>query len=253
MLLLVGWLVGRSNAESALSVASPVAPAAAGTGEAPSAIDEALRAAVQVIIPAASGRSAAMGSGTIVSSEGHILTNFHVVGDEETGRLFDASGLALIAMPLHGSSSVPEIRFQAEVIGRDLQNDLALLRIVSLADGRRLSADFGLTPIRLGDSASVHIGDTLTILGYPDVGGGTVTLTRGSVAGFLPDERWIKTDAEVNPGNSGGTAIDEAGAFVGIPTAVHTGDESAPGKLGLVRPLAEAIPLLEQAGILVGG
>lgn len=128
----------------------------------------------------------------------------------------------------------------------DYDLDLALLQIRTTDDGRALPADLGLTPIPIGDSDTVQLGDEVTIIGYPSLGGSTVTLTRGIVSGYLPDEGWIKTDAEINPGNSGGTAINRDGQLIGVPSA-ESRAISAPGKIGLVRPINLAQVLLRLA------
>jgi S1-C subfamily serine protease len=81
------------------------------------------------------------------------------------------------------------------------------------------------------------------------VGGDTVTLTRGTVAGFHNDgvqpRAWIKTDTEISPGNSGGMAINAAGELVGIPTWVSS-EERTMGRIGVLRPVNLAKPLIDQ-------
>ncbi|MFN3266619.1 MAG: trypsin-like peptidase domain-containing protein [Deinococcales bacterium] len=83
-------------------------------------------------------------------------------------------------------------------------------------------------------------GDAIAILGFPGVGGLTQTFTRGNVAGFEADlglERgWVKTDANISPGNSGGTAINTAGELIGVPTKVQF-EQRTLGRIGKVRPI----------------
>ncbi len=76
-----------------------------------------------------------------------------------------------------------------------------------------------------------------------------MTLTRGSVAGFLPNKNWIKTDAEINQGNSGGAALDRQDELIGIPTAglMAQDAQDLPGKLGLIRPINLARGLIDLA------
>ena len=94
-----------------------------------------------------------------------------------------------------------------------------------------------------------NIGDTIIIIGFPGLGGSSLTVTRGihsGIARFTDDPgSFIKTDTEINRGNSGGTAINAAGELIGIPTAGRF-DREAPGKIGLVRPIDEARPLLDK-------
>jgi len=215
------------------------------------ALERALAATVQVLAPmdGTSGDFSA-GSGTVLTENGYILTNFHVIGDSTTQQIYNAKGLFLIAVSPVGSTKPPDVLYQAKLVEADYTLDLALLQITANKDGRTLPKTLPLTVMPIGDSGTIHIGDELTILGFPGIGGSTVTLTRGTVAGFLAD--WLKTDAEINYGNSGGAAINTAGELVGVPTA-GSSDESRgdgtrlPGKLGLVRPINLARHLIERA------
>jgi serine protease Do len=245
LLLSLLWLAGNAFSKrnnDAPPVSTPVA-------ERTVRLEHALAATVQVLVPddATSG-GVSLGSGTVVAADGYILTNFHVLGDLERRTLYNSRGVVLIALSSAGASLPPEVTYRAELVEADYTLDLAVLRIISLSDGDSLPADLNLTALPVGDSTTVQISDELTILGFPGLGGETVTLTRGSVSGFLPD--WIKTDAEINPGNSGGAAINAAGELVGVPTAgvSEAGlDEHLPGKLGLVRPINLAAGLIERA------
>lgn len=214
----------------------------------PNALQQALASVIQVIVPdEQQPNTSSIGSGSVVSRRGHILTNFHVLGDEQTRQLHNKAGLIFIAVPPQGqSTAAPVVRYRARLVEADYLLDLALLQISATEGGGALPADLGLTPLPIGDSDTVQIGDELTIIGYPGLGGATVTITRGIVAGYLPDEGWIKTDAEINPGNSGGAAINRAGQLVGVPSA-ETRTALAPGKLGLVRPINLAQALLAHA------
>ncbi len=244
-LLLVGALLRNWFVRPAATLA----PAAA-TLAPDAALQRAILATVQVLAPQdGAGDLLSTGSGTVVNGEkGYILTNFHVVGDPESGEYASAERIAWIALSPNGSMQPPEVRYRAEVVDADPQLDLALLRIVADADGQPAPGNLGLTAIPVGDSATVTIGDGVTVLGYPGLGGDTITLTRGTVSGFV--DGWIKTDAETNPGNSGGAAIDAAGNLIGVPSAgyVESGDEETrlPGKLGLIRPINAARELLKQ-------
>ena len=232
-----------------LTPSTPSAPATPLSADA--ALQRAIQATVQVLTPQ-DGDSDVLstGSGTVVNgAKGFILTNFHVVGDADTGQYANAGKIAWIALSPNGSQQPPEVRYRAEVVEADAARDLALLRIVADADGNRTSDNLNLVAITVGDSATVQIGDTVTVLGYPGLGGDTITLTRGTVSGFV--EGWIKTDAETNPGNSGGAAINTAGELIGVPSAGYVEgsntDARLPGKLGLIRPINAAQSLLEQA------
>lgn len=210
-------------------------------------LDRNLLATVQVLTPDDSARDRwSTGSGSVITRAGHVLTNFHVLGDPDTGVLFNRAGTVFIAVSSPDVHSEPEMAYRAEIEETDRINDLALLRIVAQHDDSPLPAGFDMVSMPLGDSETVRIGDELTILGYPGLGGQSITLTRGSVSGFMRAENFIKTDAEINPGNSGGAAVNKAGELVGIPTAGAVDDEF-PGKLGLVRPINRARALIDRA------
>lgn len=178
------------------------------------------------------------GSGSVVDGRGYILTNAHVVGAETTLE---------IGVNTSSQADPPQIAYLAEVIDLDEELDLALLQVVADAAGNPLTSALHLVALPLGDSDQVRLGDEIDILGFPGVGGETLTLSKGTVAGFHSDGRftrgWIKTDAEISPGNSGGTAIDRAGGLIGIPTLVSTEDETS-GRIGVLRPVNLARPLL---------
>ena len=210
-------------------------------------LDRNLLATVQILVPVDDVRDEwSTGSGSVITTQGHVLTNYHVLGDPDTGRLFNRDGVVYIAISSAGVRSEPVMAYRAEIREIDREGDLALLRIVAQQDDSPLPAGFSMVSMPLGDSDTVRIGDELTILGYPGLGGQSITLTRGSVSGFLEAENFIKTDAEINPGNSGGAAVNKAGELVGIPTA-GTFDEEFPGKLGLVRPVNQARSLVDRA------
>ena len=227
-----------------------IAVAAAATAD-PSTFDDQLNrsllATVQILVPIDSDRDRlSTGSGSVLTDQGHVLTNFHVVGDPDTGLLFNRRGLVWIAVSPADLRSEPSVNYRAEILEVDQVEDLALLKVVASRDDLPLPADFSMISVPIGDSDTVRIGDELVILGYPGIGGESITLTRGSVSGFLQAEDWIKTDAEINPGNSGGSAVNKAGELVGIPTA-GAFDEEFPGKLGLVRPVNQARRLIDRA------
>ena len=214
------------------------------------ATERALRAAVALVVLKEGTDEISFGSGSIVSSAGHILTNFHNIGDPDTGQLYNAAGWALVGVNPPGLSGSPEFEYIAELVEADVQLDLALLQVSRLEDGDPLPVGFSLTSVPIGDSNAVQIGDPISIIGFPELGGVTVTFTKGTVSGFH-DERglvraWIKTDAEISPGNSGGMALNEQGELIGVPTVV-TASQRVSGKIGWIRPIELAQPLLRSA------
>ena len=145
-----------------------------------------------------------IGSGTIISTNGYILSNYHVIEDADSIRV-----------------TLSDRRvFDAEVVGSDSLIDIALLKIQS--------AD--LPVVRLGDSDRLNIGDLVLAIGHP-LGLGT-TLTDGIISaldrqaaviqGAYSIESFIQTNAVINPGNSGGPLLNLSGEVVGINTAIST-------------------------------
>jgi S1-C subfamily serine protease len=198
----------------------------------------------------------ATGSGTVLTADGYILTNFHVMGDPKTGRLNNQKGLAFIAVNTADLKSLPTWMYQAQIVKGDPKIDLAVLKVTAAFKGGALPKSLGLTPVPIGDSDLLEIGDPIHAVGFPGIGGDSVTYTSGTVSGFLDDDGdrkldWIKTDAEVNHGNSGGLAINDAGEMVGIPTAGMT-DVEAAGKISLIRPVSRALPLIKSAVVSSG-
>jgi len=125
--------------------------------------------------------------------------------------------------------------------------DLAALRILSRATGEPFRER--LPEIREGSAESLQLGDTLFGLGYPALGGNTLTLTRGSMAGFIRSPEGIelgKTDSELLPGSSGGAVVNERAELVGIITAANS-DLRTQGRLSYFVLISDAHELIQQA------
>ncbi len=180
-----------------------------------------------VQIQALSGDDAVWwGSGTIVSADGLILTNAHVI-DNRYGE-YDTLAVGIT----RETDEAPEAEFIAEVVAVDFALDLALVQITERTDGGSAPRDFPF--VRVGDSGALEIGDAVRILGYPGIGGETITFTDGSVSGFTAERSvgnraWIKTDATIAGGNSGGLAVNDDGELIGVPTVVGSGAGSETG------------------------
>ena len=150
-----------------------------------------------------------LGSGVIVSPEGYLLTNHHVI-----------DGAADIEVQLADGRSA-----RASVVGTDPDTDLAVLKI-DLPD---------LPAVTFGDMGSLQVGDVVLAIGNPFNVGQTVTsgivsaLGRNRL-GLNTYENFIQTDAAINPGNSGGALVDVEGHLVGINTAIYSGGG---GSLGI--------------------
>jgi S1-C subfamily serine protease len=211
----VAALVGV--AITVLALIGVIRPSATGPGVSPSPElqEEALTHSVVQVQIMAGGELVGWGSGTVISDDGLVLTNAHVAipSDVEVDEL-------VIAVT-QKSDAAPVPTYRAEVVAADSVLDLAILRITHSIGGGPY--DHALLPLPIGDSSAVAIGDELIIVGYPGIGGETVTLTRGYVSGFtsnptLGSHAWIKTDGTIAGGNSGGLAANTAGELIGVPT-----------------------------------
>lgn len=222
--------------------------------------------------------SAWTGSGTIVDPSGIILTNCHVANPRAMGMPTPQANKLGIAVT-ERSDEPPVLSYFAEIVAQSPELDLAVLRIVEGLD-RKPIRKLNLPALAIGNSDELELGDMLSIFGFPGIGGETVTFTSGSVAGFTGEQQvqvrraWIKTDATIAGGNSGGTAVNHHGELVGIPTQAAAGTGITPvdarpvvdtnrdgrvdqrdtpmaigGFINGLRPVNLAKPLLEKAGI----
>ena len=166
------------------------------------------------------------GSGSIISPDGLILTNAHVVLPD---RYFPVD--ALIVAFTVAEDQPPRKLYYAEVLQADEQLDIAVIRLTTDLNNTPLDhASLNLPYVPLGNADNLRLGDQVTILGYPGIGGATITLTRGEVSGFTSESgrgarAFIKTSATIAGGNSGGLAADPLGYLIGIPTQLGYGGE----------------------------
>ena len=209
--------------------ADSVTPAASGpspesSGQAVgAAVGDLAKAVVQIFALDVAGDPVWSGSGTVISASGLILTNAHVVDDRNDD--YEQLGVATTSR----TDEPAQLAYLAEIAAVDYALDLAVIEITSDIDGRPVTEAFPF--VALGDSDQVEIGDELRILGYPGIGGETITLTDGVVSGFTAERSvgaraWIKTDATIAGGNSGGLAVNDGGALVGVPTIAGSGADS---------------------------
>ena len=198
------------------------------------AIYESVNPAVVEISTGVSG-----GSGFLIDSEGHIVTNDHVVEDEET-----------VTVTFSDGSSA-----EADVTGRLPGNDLALLKVES-------SSVAGITPVTLGDSSVLKPGQLAIAIGAPFGLEGTITVgVVSQVNRDMPSHVGrlvsgvIQTDAMINPGNSGGPLLDSDGSVIGVTTAIRTGGLGATafGGVGFAVPidfLKDNLDDLKEGGVI---
>ncbi len=241
-------LMAKSN--PSVTPAAATAPLVASSSLTPnSGTRVPLRSVVRVLVPLdAKPDYSSTGSGSIITHQGHILTNLHVIRDSNTGKLYNANGDIWIGITTDPAAPA-QVSYLAKLVKEDSQLDLALLKMIEDKNGQALPQHPNFTAMAIGNSDQLLFGDEMTILGYPGLGGNTLTLARGTVAGFLPNKNWIKTDAEINSGNSGGAALNRNDELIGVPSAglMPQDAEELPGKLGLIRPINLAKSLIDLA------
>lgn len=160
-----------------------------------------------------------VGSGTLVSSDGLILTNAHIA---LPGDICRADQIVIAITVRVGEPPVPT--YTAEIVNASRGLDLAVLRLNEYLDGRAIEpGSLQLPFVELGDSAALALDDTITIVGYPDFGNAPADTRRGTVTAFTAEARtgdraWIRTDATIPGTISGGGAYNRDGRLIGIPT-----------------------------------
>lgn len=190
----------------------------------------AVRAAVKITAHGRDPRSGSTGSGSIIDPRGYILTNFHVVGHTQPGEgapgtFINPQNEVEIALATNPREAALH-RYMGRVVRADARLDLALIRIVSNANGTPLPAGQRFPSVRLAATSHLRPGSRLFAFGFP-LGVHTINVTSGEMSGFQMNSRdevaWIRTNAEFNPGNSGGMLLDRRGDLVAVPTAVLSG------------------------------
>ena len=172
-----------------------------------------------------SQRRSGLGSGVVVSPEGYVLTNFHVIDGADEIEVAHNDGR----------------KYKARVVGSDPESDLAVLRI---------PADHKLPVIAFGSSETLRVGDVVLAIGNPfgvgqTVTSGIVSALGRSHLGINTFENFIQTDAAINPGNSGGALVDANGHLVGINTAIYSQSGGSMG-IGFAIPVSLAKNVMEQ-------
>ena len=170
-------------------------------------------------------RATSLGSGFIISDDGFIVTNNHVIQDADE-----------ITVILHDDTRLP-----AKLIGRDAKTDLAVLKVES--------KKIKLHGVKLGDSGESRVGDWVVAIGNPFGLGGTVTAgiisARGRDINAGPYDDFIQTDASINRGNSGGPMFNLDGEVIGINTAIFSPSGGSVG-IGFAIPSSTAKPVIAQ-------
>ncbi len=183
-------------------------------------------AVAAVTVNSSEGQSA--GTGFVLSADGYLVTNAHVVSNAQTAKLQLNDGRTL----------------DAKVVGRDPSADVAVLKV-----------DAGNLPVVCtDDSDKVQVGDDVVAIGNALALEGGLSVTRGIISGpprpgseiGTAIENVLQTDAAINPGNSGGPLVDANGCVIGINTAVAAGTSSQPAQnIGFAIPISHAKPVVD--------
>ena len=158
---------------------------------------------------------AGSGSGVILSEDGYILTNNHVISSADSSSFYQVSDAKSVKVKIYGDDT----EYDAEIIGADSQTDLAVLKIDKT----------GLTPAELGDSSSVQIGEFVLAIGNPyeldySVTAGIISALNREMTVENTTYNVIQADCAINSGNSGGALVNSKGQVIGITTLKLAGD-----------------------------
>lgn len=207
-----GLAAAQSAAPSSAATASPVLPTDT----------RCARAAVLVTVDGGTG------SGTMIDARGFVLTNHHVVAPVLVpgfdGPSVRAGAHLRVQVPGAQSLEATDV-YEAEIVAADADLDLALVRITGrVGEASRNDLRFDALAIALGEA--LPIGSRIGVLGYP-FGHRILTVLTGTITGRREQTdgtvEWMTTDAPFNPGNSGGSVVDDQCRLVGIPTQVYRG------------------------------
>jgi S1-C subfamily serine protease len=236
---LVGALVASGVFLAVDDEQAGVAPSSAGqvvtrssdriarTGDIASILQRAVPAVVAIVDDGGPDAGGAAGTGFVISSDGVIVSNNHVVdGAQKIQAVFS-----------DGTSR------SAEVLGRNAASDLAVLKVDAT----------GLPTLTLGDSNDVQVGDDVVAIGNALALSGGLSVTRGIISGLHREvptdagsvlEDLLQTDAAINPGNSGGPLVDSAGNVIGINTAIA--NPGTAQNVGFAIPISNARTIIDQ-------
>jgi putative serine protease PepD len=253
--LIVGGIAGLGGAAGFSALSSLTDGGSSGNGSITSSVVDrknapakngSVQAVAESVLPSVvkinvtGAQGAGSGSGVIISDDGEILTNFHVVA------LADQGGN--LSVGFNDGSTAP-----AEIVGTDPLTDLAVIKAQGVS---------GLQPATLGESGNLDVGEEVVAIGSPF--GLDATVTSGIVSalqrpvsisgqGSSIDTAYpaIQTDAAINPGNSGGPLVNMNGEVVGINSSIRTASSSMSGQggsigLGFAIPLDQVLPIVDQ-------
>lgn len=178
---------------------------------------------------------AGSGSGVILSEDGYILTNNHVISSADSSSFYQVSDAKSIKVKIYGDDT----EYSAEIIGTDSQTDLAVLKIDKT----------GLTAAEFGDSSSVQIGEFVLAIGNPynldySVTAGIISALNREMTVENTTYNVIQADCAINSGNSGGALVNSKGEVIGITTLKLAGDGIEGVSFAI--PVNETVPIYKE-------
>ena len=237
-----GWIGSGDGVRTVVvpTLATETGPAAAGSPAAPlvgnrfepAKIYASRSSGVVTIYSFFEDGQRSQGSGFVVSEEGHVLTNSHVVSDAGEGKA--AQGASRVYVVFADGDRIP-----GSIVGWDLFNDVGVVKV----DPR----DHAVSPLPLGDSSRVVVGEPVAVIGSPfdqdsSLGVGVVSATERSIQSLTSDydvSGAIQIDAPINHGNSGGPLLDARGLVIGINAQIRSDSGNAEG-VGFAIPINSA-------------
>lgn len=174
------------------------------------------------------------GSGTIVTDDGLILTNSHVIPQDETTLFVSELGcLVFLPDPTTGQSKDAYLAHPVVIAGPSDDYDLAFMKIYAAVYNEKKGEYAGVYPRTFPtyqcENENVQLGEPVRVFGYPAISGGySLTITEGVVSSF-PYDGIIMTSAKISHGNSGGMAVDKQGCMIGVPSSVITDENESLG------------------------
>ena len=216
----------QDYSETSVNVAAKVLPSVVGIK---------VEFPVNSIFSSATSTASGAGSGIIISEDGYILTNNHIVNSSSTSMFYEVGTASKVTVYLYND----ETPYEAQIIGTDEQTDIAVIKIDKT----------GLTAAELGDSDSIKVGEYSMAIGNPlgmqsSVSAGIISAVNREITTDGVTYKLIQTDAAINAGNSGGALVNSKGQVIGINTMKisSTGVEG----MGFSIPINSAKPIFEQ-------